>query len=423
MNQENTLSNETGPAVTIERAPWPVIDDEVIQAVIRVLKEESLSPVMQVGIIKEFEDKFAHYQGRKFGFAVSSGTAALSIALHVSGVGPGDEVIVSPYTWGATVGCILHNNAIPILADIDPLTFNIRTDEIEKKLNDRTKAIVAVHIFGHPCDMDPIMDIARRHNLRVIEDCAQAHGATYKGTKAGSLGHIGCFSLQASKNLMGGEGGILVFDDDALFDEVVSWASHPVRQFQELQDRPLCKYIDSIAPNFRMHAVSAAIANVQLERLDGWVAQRQKNLEYLTRALSDIPGIRPTYVAPNCTHGVHMIPLTYKEEELNGVKLGDFMNALALEGLETWSYVGTPVHLRPRFQENRVWGKGCPWTCRHAGRVVEYKKGDCPVAEKRCSGEELMVPSIGFHVPCSDYLDQVAVAFKKVANRALAGRL
>lgn len=420
MNQEDKAAAETEK---IQPSPWPVIDDEIIQSVVRVLKEESLSPVMQVGIIKEFEDSFARYQGRTFAFAVSSGTAALDTALHVSGVGPGDEVIVSPYTWGATVGCILHNNAIPIFADIDPLTFNIRPDDIEKKITDHTKAIVTVHIYGHPCDMDPIMKIAREHNLRVIEDCAQAHGATYKGKKVGSLGDIGCFSIQASKNLIGGEGGILIFDDETLFDEVVSWASHPMRQFQELQDRPLGAYIDSIAPNFRMHPVSAAIANVQLKRLDTWVAQRRKNLDYVTRALSDIPGIKTTYVARDCEHGVHMVPLTYNAEELNNTPLETFRNALAIEGVETTSYVDTPIHLRPRLQERRFWGKGCPWTCAHAGRNVEYKKGDCPVAEKRCSGEELVLPSVGLHVPCDDYLDQIAASFKNVANKALAGNL
>ncbi|GAB4341601.1 MAG: DegT/DnrJ/EryC1/StrS family aminotransferase [Candidatus Abyssubacteria bacterium] len=414
---------EQEKAVTITPSPWPVIDDEIIQSVIRVLKEESLSPVMQVGVIKDFEDDFARYQGRRFAFAVNSGTAALDTALHVCGVGPGDEVIVSPYTWGATVGCILHNNAIPVFADIDPQTFNIRPDAIEKNITSRTKAIVCVHIYGHPCDMEPIVRIARAHGLRVIEDCAQAHGATYRGTKVGSLGDIGCFSIQASKNLTGGEGGILVFDDESLYDEVVSWASHPMRQFQELQDSPLGKYIDSIAPNFRMHPVSAAIAGVQLKRLDTWVAQRQENLAYLTRQLADIPGIGTTYVAPDCTHAVHMIPLIYKADELNGIPLESFRNALALEGLETTSYVRIPIHLRPRMQERRFWGKGCPWSCSHAARQVEYQPGDCPVAERRCSGEELVLPSIGFHVPCREYLDQISSAFKKTAHRALSGGL
>jgi len=416
------VSNES-KAVTIQPAAWPVIDDETIESVVRVLKEESLSPVMQVGIIKEFEDRFAEYQGRKFAFAVNSGTASLDSALHVCGVGPGDEVIVSPYTWGATVGCILHNNAVPVFADIDPLTFNFRPDAIEKNITDSTKAIMVVHIYGHPCDMDPIMEIARRHNIKVIEDCSQAHGATYKGTKVGSIGDIGCFSIQASKNLTGGEGGILVFDDESLFDGVVSWASHPMRQLQELQDRPLSKYIDSIAPNFRMHPLSAAIANVQLGHLDERLAHRIANMEYLSERLADIPGIKPTYVAPDCGHAVHMIPLTYKADELNGTPLEKFRNALALEGLETTSYVGTPIHLRPRFKEHRFWGKGCPWDCGHASRLVEYKEGDCPEAEKRCGGEELILQSVGFHVPCREYLDQIAEAFKKVASRALGGRL
>ena len=423
MEQNHDSVNQNAKAVTLSPSPWPVIDEETIEAVTRVLREESLSPVMQVGVIKEFEDAFAAYQGRNHAFAVNSGTASLDIALHVVGVGPGDEVIVSPYTWGATIGCILHNNAIPVFGDIDPLTFNIRPDEIEKRISGRTKAIVAVHIYGHPCDMDPIMEIARKHDLRVVEDCSQAHGATYKGKRVGSCGDIGCFSIQASKNLVGGEGGILVFDDESLFDEVVSWASHPIRQFQELQDRPLGKYIDSIAPNFRMHPVSAAIANVQLKHLDSRLAQRQKNFEYLTARLADIPGIKPTYVAPDCTHAVHMIPLTYKAEELNGVPLETFRNALALEGLETMSYVGRPIHLRPRLQERRFWGKGCPWSCSHAARPVEYGEGDCPVAEQRCSGEELVLSSVGFHVPCREYLDQIADAFRKVVKAALAGSL
>ncbi len=409
--------------ITITPAPWPVIDEETIQSVVRVLREESLSPIGQVGIIKEFEDNFAAYQERKFAFAVNSGTAALDVALHASGVGPGDEVIVSPYTWGATVGCILHNNAIPVFADIDPKTFTIRPDAIEKKITDKTKAIVAVHIFGHPCEMEPIMAIARKHNLRVIEDGAQSHGAIYRGKKVGSWGDFGCFSIQASKNMVGGEGGILVFDDEAMFDQVVSWASHPVRQFQELQDHPMGKYVDSIAPNFRMHPVSAAIAVIQLKHLDEWLRARQENLAYLSARLSDIPGITPTYVAPDCKHAGHLIPLTYKAADLNGTPLETFRNALALEGVENVSYVGKPIHLRPRLQERLFWGKGCPWTCSHSGKEIKYAEGDCPVAEKRCNGEELVLPSIGLHVPCKEYLDQISDAFKKVAARALAGGL
>ena len=415
--------SEESKAITIEPSPWPVVDDETIESVVRVMKEESLSPVSQVGVIKDFEDRFAEYQGRKCAFAVSSGTASLAVALHVCGVGPGDEVIVSPYTWGATVGCILQNNAIPVFADIELQTFNMRPDAIEKNITENTKAIVVVHIYGHPCDMDPIMDIARRHNLKVIEDCAQAHGATYKGKKVGSIGDVGCFSIQATKTLMGGEGGILVFDDESLFDNVVSWASHPIRQFQELQDRPLGKYVDSIAPNVRMHPVSAAIAGAQLNHFEERLKHRQENLAYLSKQLEDIPGIRPTYVAPDCGHAVYMIPLTYKADELNGTPLEDFRNALAIEGLETTDYVRTPIHLRPRIQERKFWGEGCPWSCEKAGRQVEYKEGDCPETEKRCNGEELVLFSIGFHEPCQEYLDQIADAFKNVTARALAGEL
>jgi dTDP-4-amino-4,6-dideoxygalactose transaminase len=183
------------------------------------------------------------------------------------------------------------------------------------------------------------------------------------------------------------------------------------------------KYIDSVAPNFRMHPVSAAIANVQIEHLEERLKHRCENMEYLSSRLEDIPGIRPPYISPDCGHAVHLIPLIYRSEELNGVPLETFRNALALEGLETSSYVGTPIHLRPRFQEHLFWGKGCPWTCEKAARRLEYKVGDCPEAEKRCSGEELVLSSVGFHVPCRDYLDQIVDAFRKVVNSALAGEL
>lgn len=217
MSQTAALLGGT-PAVTAATPSWPLIDQETLAEITRVITEETLCPVGAEGTQGEFEREFAALHGRKYGLAVNGGTAALMLALHGAGVQPGDEVIASPFTWGASVSCILQNFAIPIFADIDPHTFTLDPDSIERRITLRTKAIVVVHIFGFPADMTRIMEVAQRHGLAVIEDCAQAHGGKHAGRLLGSWGTVGAFSLQASKNLTGGEGGILVCDDREIYD-------------------------------------------------------------------------------------------------------------------------------------------------------------------------------------------------------------
>ena len=181
---------------------------------------EGLREVLYSGVyvsnkkVKEFEEKFSNYCETKYGAACNSGTAALHVALAAYGVGPGDEVIVPDLTFFSTATSVLHQNAIPVFADIDENTFTLDPDDFEKKITERTKAVIPVHYFGHPADMDRINEIAKRHNIIVIEDCAQAHGATYKGKKVGSLGNCGCFSFFATKNMTTGEGGMITTDDE-----------------------------------------------------------------------------------------------------------------------------------------------------------------------------------------------------------------
>ena len=198
--------------------PWPEVTEEDKQAVMAVL-DRGVFWGAHAPEITALQEDWAQWLGTKYCLATNSGTAALHMAVAAAGVEPGDEVITTPFSWTSTATCVLHHNAIPIFADIDPLSYNIDPVKIEEKITPFTKAIIPVHLYGLPADMDPIMEIAERHNLVVIEDCCQAHGALYKGRKVGTIGHVAAFSLNGSKNLSGGEGGLFVTNDERRWQE------------------------------------------------------------------------------------------------------------------------------------------------------------------------------------------------------------
>ena len=402
--------------VTEEWPKWPVITEEDVKAAAEVMRRGEMSLAGGGGELQKFEEEFAEYQGRKFCLSVNGGTAALDTGVALSGAGPGDEVLVSPHTWGATVGCILHNNAIPVFVDIDPKTFTMEPKKIEEKITERTKAIMVVHIYGIPADMDPIMEIAKKHKLMVIEDCAQATGSKYKGRLVGSLGHIGCFSLQASKNLACGEGGAIVLDDEELYEEALLYASHPTRHGRAVSGR-MARYVDSLGWNFRMFPPAAAVARVQLKHLDERNEIKRKNIERLFEGIRALPGIGlpelPDYLEPS----YHMIPLTYKDEDLGGVDREEFLSQMREAGVRIGHYVTRPIYLRPRHQEYSFYTRGCPWTCPYADRLVEYKKGDCPVTEEICEKRELTLSASPLAQPCDKLIDQIIAAFKAVCGR------
>jgi len=415
---EERLAINGGPtAVTKKWPPWPLITEEDIQEVIRVMKEETIHSVRRVGVILRFEDDFARYHGRKYAFAVNGGTAALDIAVTITGAGPGDEILVSPYGWGSTVGCIIHNNTIPVFVDIDPRTYNMDPDKIEEKITPRTKAIAVTHLHGHPADMDPIMEIARRYDLYVIEDVAQAHGALYHGRKVGNIGHLAAFSIGDGKHVTGGEAGVLLLDDEKLYQRALLEGTHPGRHGVEITDPNLKRYTDSLGWNYRVHPLAAAIARIKLKYLDQQNIVRQKCAEYLSQGLKEIPGIKPPYVAPGCTHVFHMYCPAYKSEDLNGLPRNKFIQALNAEGVPIFLWAEVPFHLRPRSMEHYFYGKGCPWECPLASRKVTYKKGDCPVAERRCEVEELNLYWTPMVTYDEELLDQILAAFRKVTNR------
>ena len=402
------------PAVTESLPQWPLVDAEALAEITRVITEETLCPVGAEGTQGEFERGFAGLHGRKYGLAVNGGTAALMLSLHGVGVQPGDEVIVSPFTWGASVSCVLQNFAIPIFADIDPDTFTMDPASIESRITPRTKAIVVVHIFGFPADMTAIMDVANRHGIAVVEDVAQAHGGKHAGKYLGAWGTVGAFSLQASKNLTGGEGGILVCDDREIYERAMSMGTHPQRLYAELELPEFREKIDSLAFNFRMHSMSAALANVQLKYLEEWSLARGRNARDLYEQVRDLPYLElPPALPETDRHGFYNIPFKYRPGLLP-LSRDEFVSALKAEGVAASPYVKVPLYLRPRFQDHDYFGRGYPWAL--AEEPVVYRAGDCPVVEAMCEVEFQV--SGQFYLDLPVLIEQMAEAFRRVGDSA-----
>jgi len=340
------------------------------------------------------------------------------MAVALSGVGAGDEVIVTPYTWGASIGCVLNRGGIPVFADIDPDTLTMDPASIEKCLSSATKAIIPVHMHGQPADMDPIMEIANKHGLKVIEDCAQSHGARYKGRLTGTLGHFGAFSFQGSKILQSGEGGALIFNDDEAYQEAILRFTHPIRGGAELKDKGRRRLIDCIEMYSRIHPFAAAILIAQLPQLEQWVRNRQHNAKRLYGGMEAIMGVCGTRLRDDCEHGFYTIPIRYNANELGGLTREIFMKAAIAEGVPLRVYVGLPYHLRPLLRERLFAPKGFPWTSKFAIRDVQYAPGDCPVVESYCESNEMVLNVYALQEPADAFIDQILEGLAKVARHA-----
>ena len=283
------LAINGGPRAVTRRPPiWPRFGDEEIVAATWALnqartKNDYISASFGGEGLEGFERDFAAFLGVEHVVGTNSGCAAIHVALMAAGVKAGDEVIVSPYTWGQTVSPILQTNAIPVFADIDPETFNLDPASIEARISPYTRAILVVHLFGGPARMDEIMAVAEKHGLMVVEDCAQANGASYQGKRVGAWGHLGAFSIGNAKNLAAGDGGMVTTRDQRLRELALLYGHHPSRQGRQLEDPELREYIDSCCYTYRMHPISAVIARAQLVHLDEWNAKRRQNADYLSR--------------------------------------------------------------------------------------------------------------------------------------------
>lgn len=270
-------------------SPWPSFTEEEVAAVARVLASNRVN-YWTGEECRAFEREFADWAGTSHAIALMNGTVALDLALKGLGVGPGDEVIVTPRTFIASVSCVANAGAIPVFADVDRDSGNINADTIAAVLTPRTSAIVAVHLAGWPCDMDPIMALAERHGIKVIEDCAQAHGARYRGRSVGSIGHVGAWSFCQDKIMTtGGEGGMVTTNDKSIWARMWAFKDHgkSYEAVYERQHPPGFRWLhESFGTNWRMLEVQAAIGRIQLRRLADWTAARNANVEVLEATLA-----------------------------------------------------------------------------------------------------------------------------------------
>lgn len=302
----------------------PQIGEEEKQAVLSVLDSGMLAQGRQVFALEALFTDLCH---TRHAIATSSGTSALYLALLANGIGPGAEVITTPFTFIASVSAIIHAGATPVLVDIDEDTFNIDPSLIESAITPATSAILPVHLYGYPCDMDPIMEIANRHNLLVIEDAAQAVGATYKGKPVGSFG-TGCFSLYATKNATAGEGGMITTDDSSIADRCRLLRSHGMRSRY---------HYETLGYNLRMSDIHAAIAVVQMGRLREFTAKRRSNAAYLSSHITTFP--TPT-VREGYDHAWHQYTIRAPGEYERGVAVQE----LRRKGIGTGIFYPSLVH-------------------------------------------------------------------------------
>lgn len=423
----------------VRRAPFPAynhIGKEEIAATTRVLESGNLSQYLGVWHddfrggpeVRAFESEWAAAFKAKHALSVNSATSGLYAAVGAAGVGPGDEVIVSPYTMMASATAALVFNAVPVFADVDPGSFCLSADTIRPRLTPRTKAIVVVHIFGGPADMDPIMELARERDLTVIEDCAQIPFGAYRGRPVGTLGHMGVFSLNYHKHIHTGEGGLVVTNDDKFADRVTLIRNHAEAVVGAKGETDL---VNMVGFNFRLGEIEAAIGRCQLAKGPALVARRRELVAYLERKIAGIPGLAPAPVNPADTHVYYIHPLLFDAKKA-GVPRDLFVRALKAELAPTrlreqhGPLVGAgyvkPLYLHPMYQKKIAYGTvNCPFKCPHYKGEADYRPGLCPNAE-RAHVETLITHELMRPPMTERDLDDVAAAFHKVADNVAALR-
>ena len=398
---KNDLAINGGEKTVTRTFTWPVFDETDVQAVTEVARSGQWGNPDCKGLVEKFEKEFAEYCGSKYAIACVNGSVSLRLALIACGVRPGDEVIVPPYSFIATASVVIEANCVPVFVDIDPLTYNIDPSKIEAAITKRTKAIIPVHFAGQACDMDRIMEIAKKHNLFVIEDAAHAHGGEYKGKKLGSIGHAGSFSFQSSKNLNSGEGGLVVTDDDKLYDMMNS-----LRNVGRVKGGQWYEH-HYAGCNYRITQFQAALLSSQLKRLDEQTRLRDKNGKYLSDLLSSIEGITPLSRGFGETlHTYHIFIFKYDKTKFNGLSKKEFAEMLAAEGVPSFMGYPKPLYEQPLFQKKN-------FMCYAIPEDVDYSSVHCPVAEKACYEEAVWILQHAM-LGSKEDMDQFAAAIRKI---------
>jgi len=365
--------------------PWPPIDEIDREMVLASLEghQHTFGPNC-----KAFQDEFAAWNGNRYAITTNSGTAALHMCVASCGCGAGDEVIVPAYSWSSSVTCVLQHNAIPVFVDIDFGTMNVDVHKIEAAITAKTKAILVVHLHGLAVDMDAVLDVARRHGLKVIEDACQAHGATHKGRKVGTMGDCAAFSFNQNKSLCSGEGGMYVTDDEALFKQAqMLWSFGETRAPGEAGGRDYHVY--AMGWMYRNNDLTAAFGRAQLSKLDGYLALQRENARVLHEGLQGVPGLILPAVPEGYGHNWYNYVIRFDMEALAGSIAARDASAFRDKLVAAIQAEGVPIMVWQRFilpamtvfQAQNGYGHGCPWSCPYAGEPVEYDVEQYPVAQ------------------------------------------
>lgn len=380
---------------------WPIFGKADEQRLLHALRSGKWGKLNGTEV-PTFERRFAALHGCRHGIGVVNGTVSLRLALIAAGLKSGDEVIVPPYTFYATASAVIEANAVPVFADIDLDTFNLDPAAAAAAVTRRTRAIIPVHFAGQPADMSAFMKLGRKHGLTVIEDAAHAHGASYRNRPAGSLGHLGSFSFQSSKNLTAGEGGIITTNDNALAGRCISlhncgripsgaWYEHHI-----------------LAGNYRLGEFQGAVLNSQLDRLEAQTRTRDRNGLHLASRLASLPGVHPQKRTAACTrHSYHLFMLRLDGKAF-GAPRQAVIRALQAEGVPCSGGYAISLHRQPMFRD-KAFGPYLP----EIRRTLDYRKTHCPNSDTICREQGLWIEQSVLLGPRSD-MDDIARAFEKI---------
>lgn len=390
----------------------PVIGDAEKRAVLDVLDSGRLSTFIAAPgehfnggrKIREFEKGFAEYHGVGHAVAFNSATAALHAAVVAVGVPAGAEVIVPPYTFTSTATCALMHNAIPVFADVDEDVFGLDPAAVERAITPLTRAIIVVHLFGHPANLNGLLDVARRHNLRVIEDCAQAPGAKYVDRQVGTFGDCGIFSFTESKTITTGEGGMLITNSEEIAAMARMVRNHGEMIVEGQRERTYSSSM--LGWNYRMTEMEAALGIVQFGKLEQLNQHRIDLANYLSAQLSGLERLQTPTVLPRATHVYYFYPLTYDEKSME-IPRDLFVKALNAEGVPFGAGYVRPLYLSPLYQERRH------VAFEHYTGHASYEAGICPVAERLHEKELMLTGAVRFPATYDD-MDDIADAIQKV---------
>ncbi len=395
---EPVRKNKSWPA-------WPHVDEQMVEAVVKTTKSGIWCRIQSPnGAVASFEKAYAKLLGSRFCVATGSGTQALHTCVEALGIGPGDEVITSPYTDPGTLQSILSARALPVLADLDPASYQLDPDDVEKRISENTRALMPVHMMGQPCHLERIMAIARKHRLPVIEDAAQAHLAEYQGKRLGTIATLGCFSFQTSKTIACGEGGAILGDDEELMDKCYTVHNHGTSRRGRTE---------VIGPKYRMNEFQAAVLLAQLAGAQERFRRRNENAAYLTARLKGCPAVAPQKLYEGTASGsFYLYAMSYRKDQFDGLDRARFLKAVEAEGVSLSPYIDRGLHREPWVEhvlKDRSYQKNYS-----ARRLQEFRdQMSCPKCDRVCE-DMVMIWASGPLLGSPGDMDDIADAILKV---------